>query len=259
MGLHVLGGSGATDLTAVEQAAADALALATATAAQLPITQAAADAAHATLQTNIDHISTTPGPTGATGPTGPTGPAGATGSAGATGPAGPTGPQGVKGDTGTAGSNGTNGGQGIQGVPGTAAPVLPTELTMALLTAATAPAAVSAAANVELFSAAKSTRSKVDLANATQIRLVALVVANGNAATAAIKVSYMTTEAATWAGTDTGCSIVLGTGAAGMTRDSGWVNLPAGAKAANVTLAGLVSVAFGSTAPTVGSLMVYVK
>jgi hypothetical protein len=130
---------------------------------------------------------------------------------------------------------------------------------MARLTAATAPAAASAAVNIECWVAPKATRRRVDLANATQIRLVALVVANGNAAGAAIKVSYMTTIAATWAGTDTGCVLVLGTGTAGALRDSGWVSLAAGARVNDVSLAALVAVAFGTTAPTLGSLTAYVR
>lgn len=138
---------------------------------------------------------------------------------------------------------------------------IPFEVAMVLLTAATAPAAASAAANVEAFSAAKTTRNRIDLANATQARLVAMVIATGNAAGASLKLSYMTTEAATWSGTDAGPVCVLGTtgGAAGVLHDSGWVNLPAGAKVDNATVAALVGTAFGSTAPTIGSLTAFFR
>ena len=130
---------------------------------------------------------------------------------------------------------------------------------MMLLTTATAPAAVSAAANTELFVGTKATRNKIDLSQARQVRLVAMVIANGNSATAAIKLSYMTTEAATWSGTDAGVSLTLGTGTVGMLRDSGWQTLAAGAQIDNVTIACLVGSAFGSTAPTIGSLTVFFK
>lgn len=136
---------------------------------------------------------------------------------------------------------------------------VPFEVAMFLTSAAAAPAAASAAAGVELFSTAKTTRNKIDLAQARFIRLVAAVVSNGNSTTAAIKVQYTTSEAATWAGTDAGASLVLGTGTAGITRDSGWQTLAAGAQVDNVVIAAVVSSAFGTTAPTIGSLTVFFK
>lgn len=138
---------------------------------------------------------------------------------------------------------------------------VPFEATMVLLTTAAIPAPVSSAANVEAFSAAKLTRTKIDLSQATQARLVAMVIATGNAVGASLKLSYMTTEAATWAGTDAGPVCVLGTngGVAGVLHDSGWTTLAAGARVDNVTIAALVGTAFGTTAPTISSLYVLFK
>ena len=133
---------------------------------------------------------------------------------------------------------------------------VPFDVGMVFLSAATGPAAASAAANTECFSVAKVTRTRIDLAQATQVRMTGMVIVNGNATGAAIKLSYMLTEAATWAGTDAGASIVLGTGTAGTLRDSGWQTLTAGARVNNVTLAALVGVAFGTTPPTISSLSV---
>jgi hypothetical protein len=138
---------------------------------------------------------------------------------------------------------------------------VPFEATMVLLTTATAPAAVSAAANTEAFSAAKLTRTKIDLSQATQARLIGMVIVAGNVVGASLKLSYMTTEAATWAGTDAGPVCVLGTngGVAGVLHDSGWTSLAAGARVDNCTVAALVGTAFGTTAPTISSLYVLFK
>ncbi len=122
------------------------------------------------------------------------------------------------------------------------------------INAAVTPAAASAAANVELYATGKSTRRVLDLRYATQIRLTGLVVANGNVAGASYKLSYMTTLAAAWAGTDTGASLVLGTGTAGALRVGAWATLPVGAQIADCAVAVLVGVALGTTAPTIGSL-----
>lgn len=70
------------------------------------------------LQTEIDQIQLTPGPTGATGASGATGATGAAGPQGSIGLTGPTGPAGAKGDTGTAGSTGSQGAQGVPGATG---------------------------------------------------------------------------------------------------------------------------------------------
>ena len=195
-----------------------------------------------------------PGDTGPAGPAGEVGPAGPTGDVGQTGQ---TGPQGPKGDTGLTGPTGNTGPAG----PASA----PIELCLiAGTTAALTPAAPSATANTELYTASKVTRRKVDLTNATQARLCAVVLATGNVAGASFKLSYATTEASTWAsGTgvaDAGPVCVVGAngGAAGVIHDSGWVNLPAGART-NVTVAALVGTALGTTAPTVGSLTAYFR
>lgn len=137
---------------------------------------------------------------------------------------------------------------------------VPFEIAMYIGSAATAAAAASAAIGTECLVASKCTRNRIDLSQATQVRFVAMVIANGNATGAAIKLQTATTEAATWASStgivDAGASIVLGTGTAGTLRDSGWQTLNASSRVDNVTLAAIVSVAFGTTAPTIGSLTV---
>jgi hypothetical protein len=125
--------------------------------------------------------------------------------------------------------------------------------------AAVTPAAASAAANVELHATGKSTRRLLDLTGCTEARLNALVIATGNAAGASYKLSYMTTSAATWAGTDSGLSLVMGGGTAGAMRSSGWVALPSGMQIADCHVALLVGVAIGTTAPTVGSVTLQVR
>ena len=140
---------------------------------------------------------------------------------------------------------------------------VPFEVPLILSTtnAALTPAAASAAVNTELFATSKVCRTLLDLSQATQARMTAMVIATGNAAGAAWKMSYMTTNAATWAGTDMGPSLVVGAngGGAGVFHDSGWVNLAAGAKIDNCYWTVLVGVAQGTTAPTIGSLQVYFR
>lgn len=137
---------------------------------------------------------------------------------------------------------------------------VPFEIAMFLGTAATAAAAASAAVGIECIVATKCTRNRLDLSQATQVRLVGMVIANGNNTTAAIKLQTATTEAATWSAStglvDAGASIVLGTGTAGVLRDSGWQTLNASSRVDNVTIAAVVASAFGTTAPTLGSLTV---
>lgn len=129
------------------------------------------------------------------------------------------------------------------------------------------PAAGSAAVNTELHATAKSCRNKIDLSNASQARLVAQVIATGNAAGAAYKLSYATADASTWS-SGTGVADAIGTnplivgsngGGAGVIHDSGWVNLAAGAKIDNCFVTLLVGVALGSTAPTVGFVTCYFR
>lgn len=137
---------------------------------------------------------------------------------------------------------------------------VPFEIAMFLGTAATNAAAASAAIGAEVIPATKCTRNRLDLSQATQVRLVGMVIANGNATGAAIKLQTATTEAATWSSStgivDAGASIVLGTGTAGTLRDSGWQTLNAASRVDNVTIAAVVSVALGTTPPTLGSLTV---
>ena len=120
----------------------------------------------------------------------------------------------------------------------------------------------SAAANAELFTTSKITRTRIDLSQASQFRLEALVTALGNAAGAAIKMQYTTTNAAAWSGTDIGAStnnLVIGAGTAGTLFDLGWQNIASGALIDNVYIAVTVAVAFGTTAPSFGSMQVYFR
>lgn len=132
-------------------------------------------------------------------------------------------------------------------------------------TAALTPAAASAATNTELYATAKTCRRKLDLASATQARLVGMVIANGNDANAAYKLSYCTTEASTWSsGTgvaNAGPSLVVGSagGGAGVLHDTGWVTLTPAARIANCYLTLLVGSAIGTTPPTVGSVSCYFR
>lgn len=131
--------------------------------------------------------------------------------------------------------------------------------------AALTPAAASAAANTELHATAKSCRNRVDLSAATEARLVAMVIATGNAAAASYKLSYATVEASTWSGgtgvADAGPVLTVGTngGGAGVMHDSGWVSLAAGARidSCNITL--LVGTALGTTAATVTFVTAYFR
>lgn len=127
---------------------------------------------------------------------------------------------------------------------------------------ATALAPASAAANAELMAATRGTRRVLDLSQATQFRMTALVVANGNAALAAWKLSYMTTSAATWSNTNAalvGGDLLVGTGTVNTIRDTGWVDLASGARINDCRIAVVVSVAMGSTAPTVGNLVLHFR
>lgn len=120
----------------------------------------------------------------------------------------------------------------------------------------------SAAANAEMWPTGKPTRNKVDLSQASQFRLVAMVTALGNAPTAAVKMQYMTTNAATWAGTDmaaSGGSLVVGAGTAGTLFDLGWTNMIAGSIINDCYIALAVSVALGTTAPSFGGVSVFFR
>lgn len=120
----------------------------------------------------------------------------------------------------------------------------------------------SATAGTEMWTTSKPTRNRIDLSVASQFRLVVTVTALGSATTAGVKVQYMTTNAATWAGTDIGAttnSLVVGSGTAGTVFDLGWQTLAAGAQVDNLYIALAVSVAFGTTAPSFGGASVFFK
>lgn len=123
-------------------------------------------------------------------------------------------------------------------------------------------AVASAAAGAEMWAVGKPTRNKLDLLYASQFRLTAVVTALGTATTAAIKMQYMTTNAATWAGTDlaaSGGSLVVGTGTAGAIFDLGWTNLATAAKVNDIYIALVVSVALGATAPSFGGVSIFFR
>ena len=139
---------------------------------------------------------------------------------------------------------------------------VPFEVTLiAGTTAALTPAAASAASNTEIYSTSKACRTTIDLSQATQARLVALVITTGNVAGASYKLQYATSDASTWSGTDAGVEVVLGTtgGSTGILHDSGWQNLAGGAIVDNCRLAVVVGTALGTTPPTIGSLRLYIR
>lgn len=131
-------------------------------------------------------------------------------------------------------------------------------------TAALTPVAASGPAGSELYNTSKVTRSKLDLSRATQVRICALVIANGNVAGVNWVLEYATAEAATWSSStgraSTGASLTMGTGTTGVIRDSGWVNLPIGARIDNCYLAMVNgTTAVGTTAPTIGWMSLYFR
>jgi hypothetical protein len=128
------------------------------------------------------------------------------------------------------------------------------------------PAAASAPTGTELFATARSTRNKIDLAGATQSRLIAGVGVLSSTAGSNLKLSYATAENATWAsGTgvaDAGPAVVVGStgGVTNTLHDSGWTTLAAGARINDCYLAMLVgSVAMGSTAATISFITCYFR
>jgi hypothetical protein len=127
----------------------------------------------------------------------------------------------------------------------------------------------SAAANTEMFSTSKGLRRELDLSQVDQFRLRSMVIANGNATGASLKMQYDLTETATWSGVDlaapssapeTGNTnsgiLVMGTGTVGVLRDTGWVNVQAAAQVVDSAVTVVVGTALGTTAPTVGSIVV---
>lgn len=140
---------------------------------------------------------------------------------------------------------------------------VPFEVAMFLASGNTPAAGVaSAAAGTEMWATAKGTRNRIDLSTAVECRLVAMVTTLGNAAAAAIKLQYMPTNVATWAGTDMASStpnLVVGAGTVGTLFDTGWRPLAAGAKVDNLNIACAVAVAFGTTPPQFGSITAFFR
>lgn len=124
------------------------------------------------------------------------------------------------------------------------------------------PAAAFSASGTELYATSKVCRMKEDLRYASQVKLVALVIATGNVAGASYKLQYRAADASSWSGgTDVGCEVIVGStgGGTGLLHDSGWVDVPAGAQIDPCYLTVVVGTALGTTAPTIGSLRLYVR
>lgn len=121
----------------------------------------------------------------------------------------------------------------------------------------------SSAAGTELWPAGKPTRNKIDLSTADEVRLTATVTSLGNAAAAAIRLSYMTTNVATWVGNTgvaaSGGDLIIGAGTAGTMFDTGWRPMAAGAQVDNLYIAAAVAVAFGTTPPAFGNVTAYFR
>lgn len=123
-------------------------------------------------------------------------------------------------------------------------------------------AVASAAVGAEMWAVSKVTRTRIDLSQGRQFRLMCVPTALGNAATAGIRMGYMTTNAATWAGTDLGAaahSLVVGAGTAGTVYDTGWLAIATAAQVDGLYVACQVSVAFGTTAPSFGNIECYFR
>jgi len=199
------------------------------------------------------------GPTGDTGATGVTGATGETGATGATGPTGPQGPTGVTGvtgatgatgDTGTAGSigptgpTGSTGAAGVTGATG-ATGVSGVQLTSTIVFLAADECGLdgnSTCGNAELttiwpnmpaaqteFFGATSMRTKYDLTNATQARLLVNVGPVAGVAGSTLRVQF-STDQTTWNDLVTGGASVA-INSAGTLQVSAFGNIVAGAKA----------------------------
>lgn len=140
------------------------------------------------------------------------------------------------------------------------------EMILSTTNAYLTPAAASATTNTELFATARSTRNKIDLAGATQARLIAGVGVLSNVAGSNFKLSYATAENATWtSGTgvaDAGPSVVVGStgGVLNTLHDSGWTALAAGARINDCYVAMLVgATAMGTTPATISFITAYFR
>jgi hypothetical protein len=152
------------------------------------------------------------GPPGPAGPVGGVGQTGATGLQGPTGPTGATGSQGTTGPTGATGATGPNRPQYITVIGGTNIPRVWTNQ----------PSAVT-----ELFGL-DYLRTKGDLTNDSQVRLLVNVITAGAGATTELRGQYSTDQSA-WNYLDGGTGPGVAINTAGL-KVSAWVNLAAGAK-----------------------------
>ena len=196
------------------------------------------------------------GPTGATGVTGSTGATGTNGTTGATGVAGPTGPTGPTGATGNAGATGATGATGIQ---------LPTSIVF-LAADECGLDANSTCGNADLttiwpnmpnaqteFFGSTSMRTKYDLTNSTQARLLVNVGPTAGQAGATLAVQY-STDQATWNNLGTSVSIAT----ANSLQVSAFAAVPAGAKA-DVFLRVVGAGGNGTIDPRFGNVQLQVK
>jgi hypothetical protein len=175
--------------------------------------------------------STVPGPAGPAGSqgeqglVGAQGPQGETGAAGPAGDTGPEGPQGQQGIQGIPGADGQDGAAGADGVPGPASIAV-----LNFHADATANLTLTNQANAEQgLGNSNRNETKFDGSNFTQVRVAARIVTAG-AATARLYPQFSTDGSAfTTIGSGTGgdSASMAAPGAVA----SGWINLPAGAKA----------------------------
>jgi hypothetical protein len=123
------------------------------------------------------------------------------------------------------------------------------------------PAAASAALNTEIYPTSRTARTATDFTGAEEWRLVAFVGATGNAAGAGYKLSWRTTDIATWSGGTDGPIVILGSngGAANNFHRGAWEAIPSGAQADIFTALLVGGVAIGTTPPTIGSLSLQVR
>ena len=118
----------------------------------------------------------------------------------------------------------------------------------------------STAGPAEVSGTARQTRTIVDLSQATECRVIAMVNVLGNSTTAYVRADYRTTaDPATWASTGAlSTNTIIGTGTANTLHVGTWQAIPAAARIADCYVAAM----FGSTSttqPTVSSIVLQVR
>jgi hypothetical protein len=199
---------------------------------------------------------------GAAGPEGPEGPEGPMGPAGPAGETGPAGPQGIKGDTGDAGAEGAQGPQGpageqgeqgIQGVQGIQGPAGSAYVSVPFFSG-TVTLTNMALADTEL--PAVQYRLKLDLTGFTQFRATCRVATQG-ATNSDIRFQGSLDDSS-YSNLDGGAGpeiALFGTGE----KDTGWVTLAAGFRAANVRVRMMGKDGDGTADPVVRQIVLHFK